>query len=106
MFVRLVDDKKEVIGNVDSSLGRLKKSEKTALQRLLEYVHQIVEKKDTQQFFAWPVTDQIAPGYSLVISRPMDLNSMKRNIENHVYSSLPQYIVSIGKFYIFFIIFV
>lgn len=82
------EDKKEAHHGLKS------KSDKTALQRLLEYVHQAIEKKDTQQFFAWPVTDQIAPGYSLIISQPMDLNSMKRNIENNIYSSLPQYIVS------------
>lgn len=91
-FLSLGDDKTE---NSQDSNGRLsaKKNEKTALQRLLESIHQLIEKKDTQQFFAWPVTDQIAPNYSLVISNPMDLNTMKRNIENNVYTTLPQYIV-------------
>ncbi|XP_065202284.1 bromodomain-containing protein 7 [Planococcus citri] len=85
------DEKKDT--NVQDSHGRTKtKPDKSSLQKLLEFIHQAIEKKDTQQFFAWPVTDQIAPGYSLVISQPMDLNSMKRNIENGSYKSLTQYI--------------
>ena len=86
------DDRTE--NSQDSNGGvHSKKNEKTAFRRLLEFVHQLIDKKDTQQFFAWPVTDQIAPGYSLVIGHPMDLNTMKRNIENNVYTTLPQYIV-------------
>lgn len=96
----VLDDEKKDTGGQDSH-GRSKtKSDKSSLQKLLEFIHQAIEKKDTQQFFAWPVTDQIAPGYSLVISQPMDLNSMKRNIENGSYNSLTQYMVSI-IFYFF-----
>ena len=91
----LTDDKKtESSEDASGSVG-VKKNEKTALQRLLESIHSLIEKKDTQQFFAWPVTDQIAPGYSLVISHPMDMNTMKRNIENNIYATLPQYTVRI-----------
>lgn len=88
------DDNKKECNGLGTSHGRKLKQDKTTLQKLLEYIHQAIEKKDTQKFFAWPVTDQIAPGYSLVISQPMDLNSMKHNIENHIYSSLPQYMVN------------
>lgn len=95
-FVILFLDEEKKETNSQDSHGRTKtKSEKTSLQKLLEFIHQAIEKKDTQQFFAWPVTDQIAPGYSLVISQPMDLNSMKRNIESNSYTSLTQYIVCI-----------
>ena len=34
-----------------------------------------------------PVKDEIAPGYSNVIHRPMDLSTVKKNIENGVIKS-------------------
>jgi bromodomain-containing protein 8 len=34
-----------------------------------------------------PVKDEIAPGYSDVIFRPMDLSTIKKNIENGVIKS-------------------
>lgn len=51
---------------------------------------QTLEKKDDQQFFAWPVTDKIAPGYSSIIKKPMDFSTMKFKIENETYISLSE----------------
>lgn len=96
MYSEFMTDEDRTENSQDSNGGvHPKKNEKTTLRRLLESIHQLIEKKDTQQFFAWPVTDQIAPGYSHVISHPMDLNTMKRNIENNSYTTLPQYIVRV-----------
>lgn len=63
-----------------------------ALQSLLEHLCHLLEKKDPQQFFAYPVSDSIAPGYSKMISRPMDFATMKGKIDNSKYRSLPEFI--------------
>lgn len=68
------------------------KQNKTPLQRLLDYLQQQLEDKDTLQVFAWPVTDQIAPGYSKVIKTPMDFSTMRQKIEDNAYSTLNAYI--------------
>jgi hypothetical protein len=56
---------------------------------------QTMEKKDPQQFFAWPVTDKIAPGYSSIIKKPMDFSTMKGKIMDEAYSSLEEFTVSL-----------
>jgi bromodomain-containing protein 8 len=38
-----------------------------------------------------PVRDDIAPGYSAVVYRPMDLNSMKRNIDTGTIKSTKEF---------------
>lgn len=68
------------------------KQERTPLQKTLEYLQRQLEKKDPQTFFAWPVTDQIAPGYSKTISQPMDFSTMKQKIDDNEYPSLDSYI--------------
>lgn len=55
---------------------------KSPLQFLLDFLLKALEKKDPQQFFAWPVTDHIAPGYSSIITHPMDFSTMRQKIEN------------------------
>lgn len=69
------------------------KDRTTSTQKLLDYVQDNIENKDGQNFFKWPVTDQIAPGYSLVIAQPMDLNTMKLKINRGMYNSLADYMV-------------
>ncbi|KAG0723999.1 Bromodomain-containing protein 9 [Chionoecetes opilio] len=63
----------------------------SALMQLLEHLLALLEKRDVQQFFAWPVTDAIAPGYSSIISQPMDFSSMKTKIQEGTYISLKQF---------------
>ncbi|XP_069180388.1 bromodomain-containing protein 7-like isoform X2 [Procambarus clarkii] len=60
-------------------------------QQLLEHLLIILEKKDPQQFFAWPVTDAIAPGYSSIISQPMDFSTIKLKIQENAYSNLKEF---------------
>lgn len=69
-------------------------SAKSPLQKLLDNLQQSLEKKDPQQFFAWPVTDQIAPGYSQIIHQPMDFSTMHQKIEDNNYGTLKEYVVS------------
>ena len=49
------------------------------------------DRKDTQGFFAYPVNDTIAPGYSNIITRPMDFSSMKYKIDSNEYHSLERF---------------
>ncbi|XP_069681594.1 bromodomain-containing protein 7-like isoform X2 [Periplaneta americana] len=68
------------------------RQERSPLQKLLDYLLKGLEKRDPQQFFAWPVTDHIAPGYSQIIHQPMDFSTMKQKIDENQYSTLNEYI--------------
>lgn len=59
-----------------------------ALKRLLEEAWMKLSEFDAERVFAEPVTDAIAPGYSNVIKKPMDLATMQAKIGASAYSSL------------------
>ncbi|XP_073826049.1 bromodomain containing 7/9 [Musca autumnalis] len=67
------------------------KQQKSSLNKLLEHLLRGLEKRDPHQFFAWPVTDDIAPGYSKIISRPMDFSTMRQKIDDNEYSTLNEF---------------
>ena len=67
-------------------------AERTPLQRLLEHLLRSMEKRDPQQFFAWPVTDSIAPGYSSIIINPMDFSTIKQKIDDNNYQNLNEFV--------------
>ena len=46
-----------------------------------------LEEFDWQQYFHFPVTDLIAPGYTQKIKFPMDLSTMKTKVKQFCYSS-------------------
>ena len=69
--------------------------ERPVLQKLLELLLPNLERKDPRQFFAWPVTDSIAPGYSSIIKNPMDFSTMKQKIEDNLYKHLQEFMVNI-----------
>ncbi|XP_072381835.1 bromodomain-containing protein 7 [Diabrotica undecimpunctata] len=69
-----------------------KLQERTPLSKGLDHLLSQLEKKDPQNFFAWPVTDNIAPGYSTIISNPMDFSTMRQKIEENQYAHLDQFI--------------
>lgn len=52
-------------------------------------------RKDPQGIFAEPVTDDIAPGYSALISNPMDFSTMAKKIDTLQYQSVDEYKVEI-----------
>ena len=56
-----------------------------ALNSLLEHLLKQLERKDTHEVFAWPVNDMIAPGYSSVISKPMDFSTIRNKIITNQY---------------------
>ncbi|KAG9337769.1 hypothetical protein JZ751_028267 [Albula glossodonta] len=47
--------------------------------------------KDPHGFFAWPVTDAIAPGYSMIIKHPMDFSTMKDKITTNEYKTVTEF---------------
>nr|SVE89198.1 EOG090X04G3 [Daphnia sinensis] len=67
------------------------RQERPALQKLLELLLPNLEQKDPRQFFAWPVTDSIAPNYSSIITKPMDFSTMKQKIEDNQYKTLQEF---------------
>ncbi|XP_015784599.1 bromodomain-containing protein 7-like [Tetranychus urticae] len=50
-----------------------------------------LQTKDDSDFFATPVTDEIAPLYSTVISHPMDFSTMKRKINQNLYKTIESF---------------
>ena len=44
-----------------------------------------LHRKDPSAFFSFPVTDFIAPGYSMIIKHPMDFSTGKEKIKNNDY---------------------
>ncbi|XP_066255742.1 bromodomain-containing protein 7 isoform X2 [Euwallacea similis] len=65
--------------------------ERTPLSKALDHLLSLLEKKDPQNFFAWPVTDAIAPGYSKIISKPMDFSTMRQKVEENDYNNLKEF---------------
>lgn len=71
------------------------RQERPAIQKLLELLMPNLERKDPRQFFAWPVTDSIAPNYSSIITKPMDFSTMKQKIEDNQYKTLQEFTVRV-----------
>lgn len=67
------------------------KQQKSPLNKLLEYLLRILEKRDPHHFFAWPVTDDIAPGYSKIIKIPMDFSTIRQKIDDNDYLTLTEF---------------
>ncbi|XP_022346222.2 bromodomain-containing protein 7-like isoform X1 [Crassostrea virginica] len=73
-------------------VGRPKKQEEHGVLRIcLKHIHKMLQKKDVNGFFAYPVNDMIAPGYSSIILNPMDLSTMMSKIESHQYRNVLEY---------------
>ncbi|KAM9302440.1 bromodomain-containing protein 7 [Gastrophryne carolinensis] len=64
--------------------------DQTPLQEALNQLVRQLQRKDPSSFFAFPVTDFIAPGYSVIIKHPMDFSTMKEKIKNNEYESIEE----------------
>lgn len=73
----------------ESSLAK-PEEEQTPLQEALNQLVRQLQRKDPSSFFAFPVTDFIAPGYSMIIKNPMDFSTMKEKIRNGDYESIEE----------------
>lgn len=67
------------------------KQARNPLAKLLDNLLKALEKRDPHQFFAWPVTDDIAPGYSSIISNPMDFSTIRQKIEQNQYAMMQEF---------------
>ncbi|XP_066572128.1 bromodomain-containing protein 9 isoform X5 [Amia ocellicauda] len=66
-------------------------NECTPRQQLLEHFLRQLQRKDPHGFFAFPVTDAIAPGYSMIIKHPMDFSTMKYKITTNDYKTVTEF---------------
>ncbi|XP_031602102.1 bromodomain-containing protein 9 isoform X1 [Oreochromis aureus] len=66
-------------------------NESTPRQQLLEHFLRQLQRKDPHGFFAFPVTDAIAPGYSMIIKHPMDFSTMKDKNRNNEYKTVTEF---------------
>ncbi|XP_056618754.1 bromodomain-containing protein 9 isoform X2 [Triplophysa dalaica] len=66
-------------------------NECTPRQQLLEHFLRLLQRKDPHGFFAFPVTDAIAPGYSMIIKHPMDFSTMKDKIAANEYKTITEF---------------
>ncbi|XP_059146220.1 bromodomain-containing protein 7-like isoform X2 [Physella acuta] len=66
----------------------LKDNDGIILKQMLNHLIKILQNKDVNGFFAFPVTDSIAPGYSSIIVHPMDFSTMAAKIEACEYSNV------------------
>ncbi|KAG7242093.1 hypothetical protein INR49_024139 [Caranx melampygus] len=66
-------------------------NESTPRQQLLEHFLRQLQRKDPHGFFSFPVTDAIAPGYSMIIKHPMDFSTMKDKIRNNEYNTVTEF---------------
>uniref|UniRef100_A0A674KBF4 Bromodomain containing 7 n=1 Tax=Terrapene triunguis TaxID=2587831 RepID=A0A674KBF4_9SAUR len=73
-----------------SSLAKQEEVEQTPLQEALNQLIRQLQRKDPNAFFSFPVTDFIAPGYSMIIKHPMDFSTMKEKIKNNGYQSIEE----------------
>jgi hypothetical protein len=44
-------------------------------------------QRDAAEDFSYPVTDDVAPGYSKQIPQPMDLSTVLSNVEDGTYAA-------------------
>ncbi|KAM4637894.1 bromodomain-containing protein 7 isoform 3-T3 [Amazona ochrocephala] len=73
-----------------STLAKQEEVEQTPLQEALNQLMRQLQRKDPSSFFSFPVTDFIAPGYSMIIKNPMDFSTMKEKIKNNGYQSIEE----------------
>uniref|UniRef100_A0A8C9ZTH4 Bromodomain containing 7 n=1 Tax=Sander lucioperca TaxID=283035 RepID=A0A8C9ZTH4_SANLU len=75
---------------IRSELDKLEEKGQTPLQEALNQLIRQLQRKDPGAFFSFPVTDLIAPGYSVIIRRPMDFSTMKDRVKKECYQSLDE----------------
>lgn len=81
-----------------SSSSRLHgvKLPRSALRFFLKHLHRQIQRNDPEGVFAEPVTDDIAPGYSSIIKRSMDLQTIGAKIDSNSYSTVDEFKVYIS----------
>ncbi|CAF1967755.1 unnamed protein product [Rotaria magnacalcarata] len=76
---------------VQKMLTKFHTEDNTHLNACLDHLLLTLSRKDKEGFFQYPVTDQFAPGYSQIITRPMDFSTMKKKITQDDYSNVIEF---------------
>ncbi|BFZ13297.1 hypothetical protein BsWGS_16335 [Bradybaena similaris] len=91
-------DREESDGNISPSRKlreprscTLRDNDGAILKLMLNYLLKVLQNKDVNGFFAFPVTDNIAPGYSSIILQPMDFSTMATKIEAAEYVNVMEF---------------
>ena len=75
------------------------KPQSNALQDSLLYLHKLIEKRDNQRFFAFPINDLIAPDYSSVSVIAVRYYQ-KYYLDSFIFEQFPKYFATIINFII------
>ena len=75
------------------------KNEGAVTKRKLEDALNKLQKLDKFHIFAYPVTEDIAPGYFSIISRPMDFATLRAHVKNNDYLSMYPFCVDVETMY-------
>ncbi|CAJ0584178.1 unnamed protein product, partial [Mesorhabditis spiculigera] len=62
----------------------------TAFQILCDHLLRKLMGKDPEEYFAFPVTQNMAPDYHEVITTPMDFSAIRQKIEDDKYTTIPE----------------
>ncbi|CAF1350165.1 unnamed protein product [Adineta ricciae] len=76
---------------IQPSFNKSSNEDNTNLNACLDHLLRLLICKDKEGFFQYPVTDQLAPGYSQIITHPMDFSTMKKKITQDEYSNLLEF---------------
>ncbi|CAB1333863.1 unnamed protein product [Coregonus sp. 'balchen'] len=58
---------------------------------MMDQFHPNIKTEDAHGFFTFPVTDAIAPGYSVIIKHPMDFSTMNDKITDNEYKTVTEF---------------
>ena len=75
------------------------KNEGAVTKRKLEDALNKLQKLDKFHIFAYPVTEDIAPGYFSIISLPMDFATLRAHVKNNDYLSMYPFCVDVETMY-------
>ncbi|ELW61532.1 Bromodomain-containing protein 7 [Tupaia chinensis] len=81
---------KQVPGEEKGRKRRRVKTNRFVFSKNITLPFACLHRKDPSAFFSFPVTDFIAPGYSMIIKHPMDFSTMKEKIKNNDYQSIEE----------------
>ncbi|UJR31114.1 hypothetical protein I4U23_018622 [Adineta vaga] len=76
---------------IQQSFPKSSNEDNTNLNTCLDHLLRSLILKDKEGFFQYPVTDQLAPGYSQIITHPMDFSTMKKKITHDEYSNILEF---------------
>ncbi|KAE9460889.1 hypothetical protein C3L33_07196, partial [Rhododendron williamsianum] len=60
-------------------------------KRILEFILDILQRRDTHEIFAQPVDQNEVEGYYNIIEEPMDFGTMRAKLQEQIYTTLEQF---------------